>query len=358
MQTKFRSLITTTTQIRTSKPGFPRQRNPPNTMPLTTTPSAPPFLLTAITLLTITTLVHAQQNDPSTCPFADDPDRLIYSPFTAYFSHWPTSDVQRCWEWASCTLALADPSRAQQFGAVALVMGLIPLTNKDIAWPARRQIPLGERPHPVLELLIRALGLEPVVRERVVEGGKGDKDPRYLETWWRNSTLAGWGDRLGGYVWIVVCSVLLLVGYGVLAVVEIYSKRSSLGCPMPLFVVSWHLVALLPAGVHVVCSKFRRRQQREKEEKIFGLVQAEVPDKSELISAVQGGDEWWVVQMCWAVYYVAGTLIYTSIMAVTVIELFAWVMVSAVVAGMSKLVAFYTCFVLMKRYRGYAMPTQ
>ena len=42
-------------------------------------------------------------------------------------------------------------------------------------------------------------------------------------------------------------------------------------------------------------------------------------------------------------YYTAGTLIYASIMAVTVIELTVWVLVSVAVAAAYKLLAFFLC---------------
>ena len=39
----------------------------------------------------------------------------------------------------------AGESRKQQFAAIALVMGLIPLTLKDVAWPERRIIYVTKR---------------------------------------------------------------------------------------------------------------------------------------------------------------------------------------------------------------------
>ena len=47
--------------------------------------------------------------------------------------------------------------------------------------------------------------------------------------------------------------------------------------------------------------------------------------------------------------YIAGTLVYSSIMAVTVIELFAWVAVSCATTAVSKLLAFLLCMALEKR---------
>jgi hypothetical protein len=51
----------------------------------------------------------------------------------------------------------------------------------------------------------------------------------------------------------------------------------------------------------------------------------------------------------WAVYYVAGTLAYSSIMAVTVIELLVWVVVSFSVAVTTKILALFICTLFEKR---------
>jgi hypothetical protein len=64
--------------------------------------------------------------------------------------------------------------------------------------------------------------------------------------------------------------------------------------------------------------------------------------KPKVLSAVQGAEEDWPVQMAWGVYYIAGTLIDTSIMAVTVVELCVWVLLTFAVTGCSKvLTAFW-----------------
>lgn len=67
-------------------------------------------------------------------------------------------------------------------------------------------------------------------------------------------------------------------------------------------------------------------------------------------SPVQGRGKLWLVQLMWAIYYVAGTLVYTSIMAVTVIELFLWVVVSIAVTAASKILAFFLCMAVEKRW--------
>ena len=66
-------------------------------------------------------------------------------------------------------------------------------------------------------------------------------------------------------------------------------------------------------------------------------------------SAVQGGDEIWLVQLIWAVYYIAGTLVYTSVMAVTVVELAVWVALSAAFTASCKLLAFFLCLLIERR---------
>jgi hypothetical protein len=43
--------------------------------------------------------------------------------------------------------------------------------------------------------------------------------------------------------------------------------------------------------------------------------------EKKLASAIQGANEAWPVQMTWSIYYIAGTLVFMSIMAVTVPEL-------------------------------------
>jgi hypothetical protein len=56
-----------------------------------------------------------------------------------------------------------------------------------------------------------------------------------------------------------------------------------------------------------------------------------------------------LVQFMWAIYGIAGTLIYTSIMAVAVIELFVWVMLSVAVAAFSKCLGFFLCALVEKQ---------
>lgn len=61
-------------------------------------------------------------------------------------------------------------------------------------------------------------------------------------------------------------------------------------------------------------------------------------------SAIQrGGKEKWWIQLIWAVYYAAGTLVFSSIMAVTVIELVVWVIISCYTVAASRLLALRLC---------------
>ena len=61
------------------------------------------------------------------------------------------------------------------------------------------------------------------------------------------------------------------------------------------------------------------------------------------LSAVQRGKEEWWIQFIWAVYYAAGTLVFSSIMAVTVIELVVWVILSCYTVAASWFLAFRLC---------------
>ncbi|KAJ5058017.1 hypothetical protein J3E74DRAFT_467739 [Bipolaris maydis] len=217
---------------------------------------------------------------------------MAYSPFKPYwkfdkFKH----DVQ---------------NRKQQFAATALVMGLIPLTLKDVAWPERRIVHVTEPLPWLCDILVLALGL-------------------------RNEESNG----LAGYAWnmrrsairfmVVTLVICLLACYAALVFNEIYSKRSALGCVVPFFITAWYIVALLPASIH---RAFAGRRQA--------------------LSAIQGADEDWPVQMAWGIYYIAGTLIFASIMAVTIIEMAVWVFLCLAVTGISKVLAFFICLLFEK----------
>ncbi|KAK2757294.1 hypothetical protein FQN54_004808 [Arachnomyces sp. PD_36] len=277
-----------------------------------------------ILLFLLFTFVAAQ--DPEDCPPAED---IVYSPFKPWFAFYSGSS-QSCWKAASCTYIHSDEMRKQQFAATALVMGLVPLTLRDIAWPERRNV-IVSSPLPILAATaVRALGLEPVVA-----GEMEVEEVQKWVLWMQGGILTNIRAKSTGWtvVLMAISTLGLLVSYMGLAMVEIYSKRSALGCPFPVFGLTWFIVGLVPAAIHTMFSSWRHRQ------------------KDEMLRAgratpVQGADEAWPVQLTWAIYYIAGTLIFTSISAVTVAELTVWVVVLFAVTGTSKLLALYICLLL------------
>ncbi|KAF2669444.1 hypothetical protein BT63DRAFT_261161 [Microthyrium microscopicum] len=340
----------------------------------------------------------------SDCP---SEDLLVYSPFKPWFSFYQGSS-QRCWSAAICLFQAADEARKQQFSATALIMGLLPLTLKDIAWPERRLVPVSHRLPVLAEILVRALSLEPVEVH-----GKNEAEKRTMTESWltiHSPSLADWVWNLEQkriLFYVAGSTLSLLLTYAALVLVEVYSKRSSLGCIYPAFILTWYIVALLPATIHTLLSKLRHSKQKRKAKGILeanlNIVTADTPmtphpndvesagaivsvisepssyprkthstplgardiknqnitladprtlsqngqnkslTRSQIASAVQGAEEWWIVQLVWAIYYIAGTLVFTSIMAVTVIELFVWVMTGFAVTGASKLLALLLC---------------
>ena len=161
----------------------------------------------------------------------------IYSPFTKWprnllLINGPTENTA-CWWWADCVFNNSPEVRKQQSAAVSLVMGLVPLILKDIAWPEHRVGLVSSPLNVVLEVLVRALGLIPVVKN----------DARSVLTP-RNSLQVG-----SGITTLVLLTLAMLVGYAALVVMEFYSKRSSLGCPYPLFICTWFIIALIPASI-------------------------------------------------------------------------------------------------------------
>ena len=170
---------------------------------------------------------------------------LIYSPFTPFdqaeYTALNNATDNACWWWAICLLSSADAARVQQFTAASLVMGLVPITLKDIAWPERRIISIShELPRP-LEVLVRAPGAVPSTDTFTPE--KHDIS---------SMTLYGWTLKLPRkrFIFLLAVSAFgLLLTYGSLAVIEVYSKRSSLGCPYPIFILTWNLLAIFPAAL-------------------------------------------------------------------------------------------------------------
>ncbi|EER39178.1 conserved hypothetical protein [Histoplasma capsulatum H143] len=284
--------------------------------------------LSILLLLTLTVSAADKITDGRTCPATE---AIVYSPFKPWFYFYSGSN-QLCWMTSICALESADEARKQQFGATALIMGLIPLTLKDVAWPERR-IALVSAPLPfAAAVVVRALGLEPTVVGEL----DGAQVQRYLH--WLNGFMFANVGVLSS-IWTTVrvgaSFLLLLTAYGMLTVVEIFSKRSSLGCIYPVFAVTWCIIGILPAFVHAVFAKRRGGEKSDFD-----------PMSTGSVSAVQGADEAWPVQLAWGVYYVAGTLIFTSIMAVTVAELVVWVFVQVAVTAASKMFALYICLLL------------
>lgn len=296
---------------------------------------------------------------------------MVYSPFRPYwrFSKF-AGDIQKCWVATDCLFEAAGESRKQQFAATAFIMGLIPLTLKDIAWPERRIVHVS-RPLPRFsEVLVLALGLVPLPSE------KGDRHETRQKSEESNG-LAKYAWRQSKstiHIFIALLAALLVLCYTGLMFNEIYSKRSALGCVIPIFITTWYFIALLPALIHSVFAGLRKaRLQRMAQAQLQNPdinVAGNEPDdhhiplqhstpicsvtpasnihrerecELRIISAIQGANEDWLVQMAWGIYYIAGSLIFTSIMAVTVIELIVWVALCFAVTGCSKVLAFFLC---------------
>lgn len=326
------------------------------------------YLVTLTTIALLPLLVYAQGStgggriDSGQCP-EDVEEIMVYSPFKPYFN-FPmfAGDRQKCWVAADCLFEAAGESRKQQFAATALVMGLIPLTLKDIAWPEKRLIHVTKSLHWIVEILVLALGLVPMETEnQEITLQKSAEGNRIAKAAWRlkKSTIV---------LWIVACTTTMFLGYAGLVFMEIYSKRSALGCPFPIFVTAWYVIALVPAGIHAFFAAIRRARNKRKLKETRnangqgtgydpknGTVamareaeEAESERKKKIVSAVQGADEDWPVQIAWGVYYIAGTLVFTSIMAVTVAELVCWVGLGFFITGSQKLLAFFLCLFFEK----------
>lgn len=259
-------------------------------------------------------------------------------------------------------------------------MGLIPLTFKDIAWPGRRIILLSRPLNAFLEVVVRGLGMEP----KWPSGENVNKKEDVVRAWWLENDLAAFTRGWAGIA-CALTAVGLALSSGALLVTELYSKRSALGCVYPAFVLSWYAVGFAPAAAHTMFSKMRRQRKTRKMEALSGNNDVVKRKEAEIIiSAVQGGEEWWIVQLIWAIFYIAGTLIvccciycplnvflhadhkkkqYSSIMAVTVLELLVWVLLSAAMNAACKLLAFFICLLAEKnrrstRKRSFLAPTR
>ncbi|KFX97441.1 hypothetical protein O988_04862 [Pseudogymnoascus sp. VKM F-3808] len=300
-------------------------------------------ILTLFALISLFSLALALSSD-DLCTY-DDFQSTYKKPFMPWFRGWknltsgPGGDDEGfvnnmgCWWYADCIFSLAAETRKQQYGAVSIVMALIPVTLKDIAWPHRRMVPVPKQLNVMAEILIKALGLVPVIHK--------DKSKKLeMKTFGRfASTLIS-----------MLLVLFLVAAYGILVVMEFYSKRSSLGCPVPAFVAIWFVIALAPAAVEVAFSRFTEKDKDSSE----AFDKASESGNNEAVLSgntdehnstpvadnIQGGDQNWFVQICWGFYYSAGSLIFTSIMLVSVVELFSWVILSGVATAASKLLAY------------------
>ncbi|KAF2202675.1 hypothetical protein GQ43DRAFT_439517 [Delitschia confertaspora ATCC 74209] len=297
---------------------------------------SPRALFTLLSLLSKSSAYNLTSNS---CP--DSSEDIVYSPFTPYFVH-PHTSAQQCWTWANCVFSAADESRKQQFAATALVMGLIPVTLADLAWPEKRLVYVTKPLVPILSVLVLALGLVPEeTGDREVTREKSAASNLIARRVWQK-------QRVWTLPWILLSSVLLFASYAGLVVMEIWSKRSALGCPFPIFVSCWYICALIPATIHTLFSTLRRRSERRHKGKLYevGLNPSGGVREESNASAIQGATELWPVQLSWAIYYIAGTLVWTSIMAVTVVELAVWTGLAFAVTASSKVVALFICLVL------------
>jgi hypothetical protein len=116
---------------------------------------------------------------------------LVYSSFTPYWAfNVSQRNAEACCVVANCLFEAAGESRKQQFGATALVMGLIPPTIKDLAWPERRIVYVTKNLHWVVEMLVLALGLVPQVTGDQKETRRLGCEGALVADWaWRNNTM-------------------------------------------------------------------------------------------------------------------------------------------------------------------------
>ncbi|MCJ1240080.1 hypothetical protein MMC14_008080 [Varicellaria rhodocarpa] len=273
------------------------------------------------------------------------PNISVYSPFTRWpslFLQYPDPTVTAntaCWWWADCVLTKADEVRKQQFAATSFVMGLVPLALKDIAWPERRRATVVKGIAPLNwtgEVVVRGLGLTPVAavaaqeKWKVGQGlGKGTQtQPRRRREGWR------------GVITLGLLGTGLLAAYGTLVVMEYVSRGAQ--------VLTLRLRESSKKRRSVATKELPRIQQSLLLEEAASSADS-VPEVkldmnvSRYLEEEQGTEvEWWV-QFIWAVYYAAGTLVFASIMAVTVIELFVWVVLACFTTAMSKMLAFRLC---------------
>ncbi|KAK0621082.1 hypothetical protein DIS24_g11469 [Lasiodiplodia hormozganensis] len=320
---------------------------------------------------------------------------MDYAPFKPWFKYYSNSTRQTCWNTISCSLTQSDEARKQQYAAIALIMGLIPLFLKDVSWPERHAIPLSAPLPKIIEILVRTLSLEPEYTPPPPSSeSEAGQNAARVQAWWRQRSIArwAWGIKNGRSssssnivrsgrtsALLALLAFALAVCYTALGLIETYSKRAVLGCPYPIFVLSWHLLALLPAALHTAAAAWRAPRQSDAaaEPAMVPLVEMDpataaasggvtgqrqatkiapnvvglIASRGQQTAAAPETEEWWITQLIWALYYIIGTLIYTSISTVTVIELFVWVVVSFATTAFGRLLAFSLCMVYEARSR-------
>jgi hypothetical protein len=220
-------------QERTFTPILRKATSPTKMTPFISPISFLFLLLTLLLLSQTTSALYPDYSNSSICP-----NSSVYTPF----KKWPqelallpdSSSGYACWIWAECVIEKANEIRKQQFAATSLVMGLVPLILKEIAWPDRRIVYIPQTLNVWVEMLVRALGLLPVV--------KADAQMVKLK-------MVKWKKLTPGLLVMGVLIFAVLVSCAALVLMEVYSKRSSLGCPFPAFVLTWFVVALIPAAI-------------------------------------------------------------------------------------------------------------
>ncbi|KAK0100161.1 hypothetical protein ONS95_008500 [Cadophora gregata] len=336
-----------------------------------------------LSILLLSTCLLTPMLALSSDEYCDLPSWNPTKPFSPWFKAWtnvtsgPGGDDPNfvnnmaCWWYADCIFGLVAETRKQQYGAISIVMALIPLILKDIAWPEQRLVMISSQRNWAVEIVVRGLGLNPVIPEDRSRFHAGRSFHPVISA---------------AILFFLV--VFLLVSYGLLAVMEVYSKRSSLGCPVPAFVVLWFIVGLAPATVEVAIGRYRERSARNNTAK---LEKNGVPQNGEAGSGkstvvvsgdeeaqnvrngysavstggplggsdgeskhgengtpqvsnnIQGGEQHWVAQFCWGLYYSGGGLIFTSIMLVTVVELFTWMLSAGLASAAGKMLGYRLC---------------
>ncbi|RFU26290.1 hypothetical protein B7463_g10059, partial [Scytalidium lignicola] len=117
--------------------------------------------------------------------------------------------------------------------------------------------------------------------------------------------------------------------HGLLVVMELYSKRSSLGCPVPAFVAIRFALALAPSALEVEFVRFQKRNDPPAEsrrgEGLSGQGERKTTSKVVVSESIPGGNQHWLVQFCW------------------VVELFSWMLVAGVATAASKMLGYKLC---------------